>query len=397
MIRIDNIDIKDKRVLIRADFNVPISNGKITSDFRIIKTLDTIKYCLDNNAKIILMSHLGRPKGKAEDFSLFPVYKYLKSFFNDNNVFFSKNCISENSIHLSENMANKDIHILENLRFHNAELSDLDDFSKQLSRHGDIYINEAFGTSHRKHASNTSILKFFKIKGIGFLLDLELKYLSNLNLNSDENLSIVLGGAKVSSKLGVIKYFLDKVNSIIIGGAMSYTFLRSKGIETGKSLLEESMLDEAAFILKKAKEYNTKILLPSDVVCSKSPNSASSVSIKNIKDINADEMGVDIGPETIRFFSQEISRNHYIVWNGPMGIFEVPSFSKGTIEIAKNIAKHTIDKSATSIIGGGDTASAIINLNMQSEFTHVSTGGGASLKLLSGNKLELIKSWEDYE
>ena len=397
MIRIDNIDIKGKRVLIRVDFNVPISHGKITSDFRISKTLDTIKYCLDNNAKIILMSHLGRPKGKDKVFSLFPIFKYLKSLFNNNNVFFSEDCISEDSINLSKNMEDEDIHILENLRFYDEELSNLDSFSKQLSMHGDIYINEAFGTSHRKHASNTSILKFFKIKGIGFLLDSELRCLSNLNLKLDKNLSIVLGGAKVSSKLGIIKYFLDKVDSILIGGAMSYTFLKSKGVEIGKSLLEESMLDEATFILNRAKKYNTKILLPSDVVCSKSPDNTSAISIKNIKDINIDEMGVDIGPKTIDSFSNEISRSNYIIWNGPMGIFEIPSFSKGTKEIAKNIAKHTMEYPATSIIGGGDTASAIINLNMQSEFTHVSTGGGASLELLSGNKLELIKSWEDYE
>ena len=234
MIRIDKLNIKNKRVLIRTDFNVPITNSKITSDFRIRKTLDTIKYCLDNNAKIILMSHLGRPNGVNKFFSLFPVYKYLKYFFHNNNVFFSEDCISKDSINLSKNMKNKDIHILENLRFYDAELSNLDSFSKKLSMHGDIYINEAFGTSHRRHASNASILKFFKIKGIGFLLDLELRYLSNLNLKSNQNLSIVLGGAKVSSKLGIIKYFLDKVDSILIGGGMSYTFLKSKGIEIGK-------------------------------------------------------------------------------------------------------------------------------------------------------------------
>ena len=397
MVRIDNIDIKGKRVLIRTDFNIPIDNGKITSDFRITKTLDTINYCLDNNAKIILMSHLGRPKGQDESLSLFPVYKYLKSFFNDKNVFFSKDCISDFSIKLTKKMQNTDIHILENLRFYDAELSNSNEFSEKLSKHGDVYINEAFGTSHRRHASNASILKFFKTKGIGFLLDSELKYLSNLDLSSGKKISIVLGGAKVSSKLGVIKYFLDRADSILIGGAMAYTFLKVKGIKVGKSLVEKQMLDEAAFILNRAKDHNTEILLPLDVICSKSTNDISCISMKDINDIGDNEMGVDIGEKTIDYFSQVITASDSIIWNGPMGIFEIPSFAIGTKKIAKNIAEHTKKKSIDSIIGGGDTASAIINLNMQSEFTHISTGGGASLELLSGKKLALIKSWENYE
>ena len=397
MLRIDEIDIKGKRVLIRVDFNVPIHNGKIKSDFRIIKTLDTISHCLNNNSKIILMSHLGRPNGKNLSFSLFPIYRYLKSFFNDRNVFFSHDCISQNSINLSRNMLDADIHILENLRFHDGEVSNIEGFSKKLSMHGDVYINEAFGTSHRKHASNASILKFFKIKGIGFLLDSELKYLSSLNLESDKNLSLLLGGVKVSSKLGIIKYFIDKADSILIGGAMSHTFLKAKGVEVGKSLVEEQMLEEAEHVLEKAKEHNTKILLPLDIVCSQSSDGTSDIFMKDIEDINDDEMGLDIGDKTIIHFSEIIIKSNCIIWNGPMGIFEIPSFSRGTKKIAKNIANHTKKGSIDSIIGGGDTASAIINLNMESDFTHVSTGGGASLELLSGKKIELIKSWETYE
>ena len=397
MHRIDNIDIKNKRVLIRVDFNVPIIDGQITSHFRIIKTLDTIKYCLDNNAKIILISHLGRPKGKDENYSLFPIYKYLKSIFSNRCVLFSNDPISDLSISTSLKMKSKDIHLLENLRFYEEEASDSSIFSERLSRHGEVYVNDAFGTSHRKHASNASILNFFNVRGIGFLLDSELKYLSNLELNSDRKIALLLGGAKVSSKLGIIKYFINKANYIIIGGAMSYTFLKAKGFDVGNSLVEENMLEDANFIIKEAKKYNTRICLPIDAVCSNKISEKSICVEKNIEFIDSDEIGLDIGKKTIDLFSQTLKNSDLIIWNGPMGVFEIPLFSRGTRKIAQIIAEYTKVKDVKSIIGGGDTASAIIDLNMELSFTHVSTGGGASLELLSGKTIELIKSWRNYE
>ena len=397
MLRIDQIDIKNKKVLIRVDFNVPISNGEIKSDFRIKETLDTINYCMENDAKIILMSHLGRPKGIDPSLSLFPIYKYLQSYFPNINILFSSDCISDNAFNRTKRMSSKDIHLLENLRFYNGELSNSDIFSKNLSKHADVYINDAFGTAHRMHASNASILRYCKVKGIGFLMNRELQYLSNLPLDEDKTISLLLGGSKVSSKLAMIRYFLDKANYILIGGAMSYTFLKAKGLNVGKSLVEDNMIDEATFILNQADKCNTKIVLPIDAICSKSTKDNQNQSIKDINDIDIDEMGVDIGEKTIVSFSQIIKGSDLIIWNGPMGVFEIPAFSIGTKEIAKIISQSTKNNLMDSIIGGGDTASAVINFKLESNFTHVSTGGGASLELLSGKTLQLIKSWETYE
>ena len=394
--RIDSLDISNKKILIRTDFNVPINSGVILSDFRLRATFKTIDFCIKNNAKIILMSHLGRPKNRNPQLSLFPVFKYLENKFSLSKVFFSDDCISSESIKRSNSLNSGDIHLLENLRYHESELLDSDIFAKALSKHSDIYINDAFGTSHRMHASNSSILKYFKKnKAIGFLMDKELKYLSKINLNKD--LVILLGGAKVSTKLGMIKYFLNKAGYILIGGAMSFTFLKACGYNIGKSLVEEDMLSEAKTILNDSRKTNTKIILPLDFVCAKSFSDDAISKTRLFSEIRNDEIGLDIGMKTVSRFLNIIRKNTSVIWNGPMGAFEMDSFKLGTNILAEKIARLTKDKKNISIVGGGDTASAIINLGVDSSFSHVSTGGGASLQLLSGLKLKLFESWEKYE
>ena len=394
--RIDSLDISNKKILIRADFNVPINSGVILSDFRLRATFKTIDFCIKNNAKIILMSHLGRPKNRNPELSLFPVFKYLEDKFSLSKVFFSDDCISSESIKRSNSLNPGDIHLLENLRYHESELLDSDIFAKALSRHSDIYINDAFGTSHRMHASNSSILKYFKKnKAIGFLMDKELKYLSKINLNKD--LVILLGGAKVSTKLGMIKYFLNKAGHILIGGAMSFTFLKACGYNIGKSLVEEDMLSEAKAILNDSKKTNTKIVLPVDFICAEIFSNDAISKTRLFSEIRNDEFGLDIGMKTVSKFFNIIRQNSSVIWNGPMGAFEMDSFKLGTNILAEKIARLTKDKKNISIVGGGDTASAIINLGVDSSFSHVSTGGGASLQLLSGLKLKLFESWEKYE
>tara|TARA_B100000959_G_scaffold267434_1_gene310958 strand:+ start:185 stop:1381 length:1197 start_codon:yes stop_codon:yes gene_type:complete len=398
MLRIDQIDISNKRILIRVDFNVPMSlDGQIKNSFRLDASLRTIQYCIDNNASVVLMSHLGRPKGKGNgSLSLFPIIKYLKNKFKKSNVSFIEDCISKSSFKITSNLNNKDIVLLENLRYYDEELIDDNNFAHLLSKHGDIYINDAFGTSHREHASNSAILKYYlsNTKAIGFLFDKELKYLSHIDFINSKVITVILGGAKISSKISMLKYFLDKCNCILIGGAMAFTFIKSKGYNIGKSLYEDSMLKEAEFILKKAEDYNVKILLPLDFVCS-TEYSEDSLVIRDLKQLKSNEMGLDIGPKTIELFKDKVKASNTIIWNGPLGAFEMKAFAAGTNCIAKCISKYT--KSKTSIIGGGDTASSIINLNLENYFTHVSTGGGASLELLSGQKLKFINSWEKYE
>ena len=395
--RIDSININNKKVLIRADFNVPIDDGNILSDFRLDAVFKTIKFCLNNNAKIILMSHLGRPKDREPKLSLAPIFNYLCTKFPDNKVSFSDDCVSNESISKSNALNNGDIHLLENLRYYDEELSNSHSFANRLSKHGDIYINEAFGTSHRIHASNSAILKYFSnSKGIGFLMDQELEYLSNIDLNNN-SLLLLLGGAKVSTKLGMIKYFLNRANCILIGGAMSFTFLKALGYNIGKSLVEEGMIDEAKFILNESKKTNTDIVLPIDIICSDKLSNDANYKSRKISEIKDDELGLDIGLETVKKFADIIKNNNTVIWNGPMGVFEMDSFKVGTCELAYRISDLTKGANIVSIVGGGDTASAVINMGIESSFTHVSTGGGASLELLSGIELQLFKSWRDYD
>ena len=396
MRNINQIDIFNKRVLIRTDFNVPIIRGKIQSYFRLESTLETINYCINHNAKIIIMSHMGRPVANEKSLSLFPIIAFLKHKFKSSNIKFCNNCISESSFKITSNMLNKDIVLLENLRYYKEELDNDSKFAFLLSKHAEIYINDAFGTSHREHASNAAILKYYKEnKGIGFLFNKELKYLSTINFSNSKKLTIILGGAKISSKIGMLKYFLDKCNNILIGGAMAFTFIKACGHNIGNSLFEEKMLGEAKQILDDARKRNVNIILPKDLVCSTDFSEINKIKIRSIDNIKFDEMGLDIGQKSIKKFNEIIKVSDIIIWNGPLGAFEMKSYAKGTEEVAKYIT--TFGNSKISIVGGGDTASAIIKLNLENKFTHVSTGGGASLELLSGRKLKFIQSWEMYD
>jgi len=388
---IKELNINNETILIRVDFNVPLKDSTITSSFRIDQSLDTIKFCLKNNANVVLMSHLGRPADIDESLSLYPVYQYLNNIF-PNKVFFSKDCVSDESIKKSNLLNGGQIHLLENLRYYSGELNNSSSFAEKLSKHAKIYVNDAFGTSHRKHASNSSILPFFKKKAIGFLMEKELNYLTKLKLENN-NITLLLGGSKVSTKLSMIKFFLDKADNILVGGGMAFTFLKALGYNIGNSLYEDSMYEEAKNIIKYSKNSNTNIVFPKDFLCSNSLDSPD-CKYRKVDEFNDLDMGFDIGDKTINHFSSIISNSNCLIWNGPLGVFEIKKYSKGTELLAKKIVSLTNDNSLISIIGGGDTASSVIDLNLESCFSHVSTGGGASLKLLSGKPLQLFESWE---
>ena len=394
MKNIKNINIKNKKVLIRVDYNVPIENGKIKNSFRLEASAPTIHYCLTQGASIILMSHLGRPENKDESLSLKPIIDYLEDKYNVY-VHFSDDCISDESINTSKKMLPKEIHLLENLRYYNQESSNDEVFSYKLSKHAEIYINDAFGTAHRSHASNSSILKFFKIKSFGLLMLKELEYLMNDDLINGSVL--IVGGAKISTKLKLIYNFIGKSSHVLIGGAMAFTFLKAKNVNIGNSLHEPDMIQEAKNILQFAEKSSTAILLPSDVVSSKSIEEANDINVNNFNEIQNDDIGLDIGPETTLQYDLIIGEATNIIWNGPLGMFENLNFATGTQAICDSIKRRSLSEDCVSIVGGGDTIRAAEHFTSINGFTHVSTGGGASLKLLSGETLEILKSWEKYE
>ena len=393
MKNVQNLNIKNKKILIRVDYNVPMENGKIKNYFRLNASLDTIRYCLSQKASVILMSHLGRPEGEDLNFSLEPIIDFLEEKF-DTYIHFSNDCISNDSIEFSQKMLPGEIHLLENLRFHREETSNNDMFAQSLSKHADVYVCDSFGTAHRKHASNSAILKYFKEKSIGMLMSKEFKYLTQNNKNKS---TVLIGGAKISSKIKMIKNYLDKCDTILIGGAMAFTMLKAKGCKVGNSLVENDMIDVSIDILNSARDKNVLIVLPVDVVCANKIDSDESPQIKSVDLINEDQMGLDIGPETTMIFLNYLSESNNVIWNGPMGMFEKINYSTGTSSISTGISNFTKENNLKSIIGGGDTVRAIEMTESTSSFTHVSTGGGASLKLLSGEKLDFIKSWEKYE
>ncbi|WBB30248.1 phosphoglycerate kinase [Parvimonas micra] len=389
---ITDLDVNSKRVIVRVDFNVPMSKteeGKITDNARIVAALPTIKYLIENNAKVILLSHLGRPKGEAKkEFSLAPVAKELSKLLNKDVKFLQSNLVVDDNVK-TEVLKLKDgeVALLENTRFRNEETKNIDDFSKELAELGELYINDAFGTSHRAHCSNVGLCKFLP-SAVGFLVEKEISIMGKALSNPERPFVAILGGAKVSDKITVIENLIEKVDSIIIGGGMAFTFLKSLGYSVGKSLLEEDKIDFAKELIEKAKSKNVKILLPIDVVVSKEFSNDSEFKIVNIDSIGDDYMGLDIGEKTVKLFSDEISNAKTVVWNGPMGVFEMSNFAKGTFEIAKAIA----ETDAISIIGGGDSASAAEKSGYKDKITHISTGGGASLEFLEGKILPGIDS-----
>lgn len=389
---ITDLEVRSKRVIVRVDFNVPMSKteeGKITDNARIVAALPTIKYLIENNARIILLSHLGRPKGEAKkEFSLAPVAKELSKLLNKDVKFLQSNLVVDDNVK-DEVLKLKDgeVALLENTRFRNEETKNIDDFSKELAELGELYINDAFGTSHRAHCSNVGLCKFLP-SAVGFLVEKEISIMGKALSNPERPFVAILGGAKVSDKITVIENLIEKVDSIIIGGGMAFTFLKSLGYSVGKSLLEDDKVDFAKELIEKAKSKSVKILLPIDVVVSKEFSNDSEFKTVSIDSIGDDYMGLDIGEKTVKLFSDEIYNAKTVVWNGPMGVFEMSNFAKGTFEIAKAIA----ETDAISIIGGGDSASAAEKSGYKDKITHISTGGGASLEFLEGKILPGIDS-----
>ena len=387
---ISNINFQDKRVLLRVDYNVPIEDGTVIDNYRIKKSIPTIRHCLDNGASLTIMSHLGRPNGKDPNLSLLPVCDELENLL-DINITFSSDCVSDKALLKSSQLEPGQIHFLENLRFYNEELTSDINFSQKLSFHGDVYINDAFGTAHRSHASNVGVTKFFDEKSYGYLMEKELHHLKNLIENPFRPLTVVMGGAKITGKIELIENFIEIADNIIIGGALSLPFLKSKNFDIHSPLLNNDSISSADNLLKYAKKKNKELVLPCDFVTAHSLDDDQSIDIKLLNQIDKTSQCFDIGPETTMIFSNILSTSDTILWNGPLGVCENPYFATGTQQICRIIEELTANNVLT-VLGGGDTASAANRFSVSGNFTHISTGGGAALELLSGKDLPAIKA-----
>ncbi|MCK9279063.1 MAG: phosphoglycerate kinase [Melioribacteraceae bacterium] len=384
---IDNVDIKGKRILVRVDFNVPFDeNLQITDDIRITSALPTIKKIIREGGKTILMSHLGRPKGSPNPkYSLKPVAVRLGELL-DCEVKFASDCVGDQVKVIVNSLKDGEVLLLENLRFHAEEEKNNPEFAAQLAELGDVYINDAFGSAHRAHASTEGVTKYIKINAAGYLMQKELDYLGSAVSNPERPFTAILGGSKISGKIDVIENLLPNVDYLLIGGGMAYTFYKAMGLEIGGSLLEAEKIDLAKEMLEKFKTSKAKVILPKDVVVTKEFNNDSPSHVVEIDSIPADEQGLDIGPRTIVEFGEIIRKSKTVLWNGPMGVFEFDNYAKGTDAIAQALADATAD-GAKTIIGGGDSAAAIKKAGLDDKVSHVSTGGGASLEFLEGKVL----------
>lgn len=386
-----DVDLKGKRVLVRVDFNVPMDElGNIEDDTRIRASLPTIEYLLDAKAKIILMSHLGRPKGRDERFSLMPVAKRLSRYIN-REVKMLSDCVGEEVEREVYNMKEGEVILLENLRFHEGESKGNEDFARALARLGEVYVSDAFGTCHRKHASVYLVPQILKPAVMGFLLEREISYFERAMVNPQRPVVAIIGGAKVSSKLGIIKNLLKRVDKLFIGGAMAFTFIKALGYKVGSSLVEEDLLDTARDILEIAKKLDVRLYLPVDFVIGREVSDNTPTRVVPWQEIPEGWMGLDIGPVSVAILREIISDAQTIVWNGPMGVFELDRFKDGTYETAKMLAQS----SALTIAGGGDTDHAIHRAGVYNAIDFVSTGGGAFLELLEGNNLPCIEALDD--
>ena len=386
-----DIEVKGKKVLVRCDFNVPQDeNGNITDNRRIVSALDTIKYLLDNNAKVILCSHLGRPKGEVKpEFSLKPIAVELSKLL-EKEVKLAKDVIGEDAQNLVNNMAEGEVVLLENVRYHREETDNDPEFSKKLASFAEIFVNDAFGTAHRAHASTAGVADYLPAVS-GFLIEKELNFMGDALNNPQRPFMAILGGRKVSDKIGVIEALLEKVDTLMIGGAMAYTFFKAMGYGVGNSICELDKLDLAKELMEKAKQKGVKFMLPVDTRVGKEFKPDTESKVVAYTDIPDEWEGFDIGDETIKMYVEELSKAKTVVWNGPVGLFEFDQFAVGTNSLAKALG----DLDAVTIIGGGDSAAAIEKLGIADKFSHISTGGGASLEFLEGKKLPGIECLQD--
>jgi phosphoglycerate kinase len=387
---INQIDFSEKKAFVRVDFNVPFDDaGRISDNSRIVAALPTIKHILSSGGSCILASHLGRPKGKTKDLSLSKLVPELEKLLSTK-VLFSDDCIGEKTESQCSRLKPGEVILLENLRFYKEETNADESFAKKLSNLAEIYVNDAYGTTHREHASTSTMAKFFDLKSPGILLENEIASLKKLMDNPSGPVTAIIGGAKVSSKISVIANMLDVVDNLIIGGGMAYTFIKNNGGAIGDSIFEKDKLNDCSKIISLAEQKNVNVFLPEDVVASNEFSNEGLKKAVNIYNIPKGWQGLDIGPLTISKFEKIVTESKTILWNGPMGVFEMPSFEQGTLAIAKSVAKAT-SNGAFSLIGGGDSVAAIKKFNLQDEVSFISTGGGAMLESLEGKILPGIK------
>ena len=389
---VKDIDVAGRKVLVRCDFNVPMKNGNITNDIRIVSALPTIKYLIENDAAVILMSHMGRPKGEPKpEFTLRPVADRLSELLGQDVIFAPSPVVVDDGVReTAAALQGGQVMLLENVRYRAEETKNEEPFTGELASLGEIFVNDAFGTAHRAHCSTAGLAKYMPAVS-GFLIEKEIKFLGDVLEDPERPFVAIMGGAKVGDKIPVIENLMKKVDSLIIGGGMSYTFFKAMGYEIGTSILDEESIDLAGELMKKAEAAGVQLLLPVDTVCAKEFSNDSEKAVFDRDSIPADMMGMDIGPKTVELYKERISKAKTIVWIGPAGVFEMPSFEAGTKAIAQALA----ESDATTVIGGGDSAAAVEQFGLADKMTHISTGGGASLEFLEGKELPGVACLED--